>query len=443
MKHSVVNLPTDLGDGLLLRRAAEQDIPELGEFNIRVHSEDLEDPEVWLREWTRDLLAGQHPTTGLHNFTVVVDQNAGGRIISSAGLIPQEWRYEGISFGVGRPELIGTDAAFRRRGLIRKQMDVLHCWSEAQGHLAQAITGIPHYYRRFGYEMALNLGGSRLFPLDRLRKLAPDHSGWSVRDATMDDLPMLDKLYGRHCTASMISRPRDRDQWYYEMEGAHETSQYRRHFRVIESGTAKSPLGYFEFAAAPGRFLIREIAAAEGQSLRAVAMCAARNLYQSESKDAGETSERPSLLFTVGAGHPVYEALARELAANSNPYAWYVRVSHLGAFLMALAPVLEQRVAQSVIAGYSGTKRLNCNVEALTMDWQAGKLASVEPFEPTHFYDGDAYFPEHAFLQLLFGFRSADDLHHSYPDFSSGNGETYVLLKTLFPCKPSSPVGLG
>ncbi len=64
---------------------------------------------------------------------------------------------------VGRIELVGTDPAYRRQGLIRQQMDAIHKRSAAKGEMIQAITGIPWYYRQFGYEMALNLGGSREF----------------------------------------------------------------------------------------------------------------------------------------------------------------------------------------------------------------------------------------------------------------------------------------
>ena len=62
---------------------------------------------------------------------------------------------------VGRPELVGTLPEFRNRGLIRAQMDILHQWSAERGQPVQAITGIPFFYRQFGYEMALPLQGGR------------------------------------------------------------------------------------------------------------------------------------------------------------------------------------------------------------------------------------------------------------------------------------------
>ena len=91
----------------------------------------------------------------------IVEEAATGRIVSSMNLISQTWTYDGIPFGVGRPELVGTEPEYRKRGLVRTQFEVVHALSAERGEMVQAITGIPYYYRQFGYEMAMGLGGGR------------------------------------------------------------------------------------------------------------------------------------------------------------------------------------------------------------------------------------------------------------------------------------------
>src|SRR5260370_563284 len=88
----------------------------------------------------------------------LVEDTRNGAIVSSINLINQTWSYEGIPFKVGRPELVGTLPDYRQRGLIRKQFEVLHAWSAERGQKLQAITGIPFYYRQFGYEFAVSMG---------------------------------------------------------------------------------------------------------------------------------------------------------------------------------------------------------------------------------------------------------------------------------------------
>lgn len=434
-----------LDGGLILRRATEEDAEQLAEFNVRVQSNDPDEPVTWIGAWTNDLLSGDHPTTGPEDFTVVVDPEQGGKIVSTAVLISQTWRYEDIAFYVGRPELIGTDEDYRRRGLVPTQMNVLHEWSRARRQLIQTITGVPFYYRRFGYEMALDLGGSRLYPADRLRKLkALAKHDLQVRKASVEDVSVLQPLYDRHCEASMVCRVRDRNQWVYEIAVADDQTVYHRDFYLVEAGDSSEITGYFAVSTHPGHVTIREIAAVPRHSLRALALRASRYVrddYRTAEGD-GKESER-SVAFVLGQDHPAYCALERELVPYSNPYAWYVRVPDVRGFLQAIRPVLERRVAEGVMAGHSGSLSLNCTSDSMRMVFEKGKLVAIEEYKPKLFEDGDAIFPGRTFLQLLFGFRNLEELNRAHPDCFVSNDEAYVLLGTLFPRKPSLPIGLG
>ena len=132
-------------------------------FNARVHYSprwrhfEQREPHSGVAAGTRDLMSGDHPTCDASDFTVIEDTTTGS-IVSSTCLIGQRFSYEGVEFDAGLPELVGTHPDYRRRGLIREQFEVLHRWSKERGHLMQAIAGIPYYYRRFGYEMAVYMG---------------------------------------------------------------------------------------------------------------------------------------------------------------------------------------------------------------------------------------------------------------------------------------------
>src|SRR5262249_27292110 len=120
------DLPRPLGDGLVLHWATPADLDALAAFNGRWLSDNPPEPEEEVIQWTRDLMRGDHPTTAAGDFTVVVDERDGGKLVSSVGLISQTWTYAGIPFGVGRPEVVSTDPAYRRRGLVRAQFAAIH-----------------------------------------------------------------------------------------------------------------------------------------------------------------------------------------------------------------------------------------------------------------------------------------------------------------------------
>jgi len=140
------DLIKDLGGGLILRRGVPTDGEQLSAFNARIHMEEESvQPDQRISEWTNDLISRPHPTTNAADFTIVEDINS-GQIVSSLVLISQTWSYAGIDIQVGRPELVGTNPAYRECGLVRAQFETIHEWSADRGELMQGITGIPYYY---------------------------------------------------------------------------------------------------------------------------------------------------------------------------------------------------------------------------------------------------------------------------------------------------------
>lgn len=440
-----LDLPRDLGDGLILRRATGDDTAALAAFNQRVHSENPEQPEQWLVDWTRELMSGDHPTMEPGDFTVVVDERRGGAIASSMCWISQEWAYEHIPFKVGRPELVGTDPEYRRKGLIRDQFDLWHALSAARGESVQAITGIPWYYRQFGYEMAVDLDGGRRQQWQRLAKLKEgERERYRMRPARPADIPLLARLYDSHRGAGMISCLRDEALWRWRLDRGERTNYHPRYYLVEDVDS--TPAGYVAASAGLGgeRITIGEVAALPGHALREICAFVGRALKEQEDT-LGATREKPitHLFWQLGSAHPAYDALGWLLEQQDPPYAWYLRVADLPAFLRHIAAVLERRLAGSVLDGYTGTLRLNFYTSTMTLVFARGRLAEIGGYEPKRVADGDAAFPDLTFLQLLFGHRSRAELHHARADCIVWRQEHAALLDVLFPRRPSCPIPIS
>ncbi len=163
----------DLGNGLVLRWSTAEDTENIAELTGRVFREKEDEPlNDYLMKWVQRLMNGQHPLMGQNDYAVIEDlHKAGNPLVASTCLLRQEWNYEGIPFMLGRPEIVASDPAYRKRGLIRAIFEMLHTRSAAEGHLVQGITGIPYFYRQFGYEYALDLDGLRSTPLSLIPKV--------------------------------------------------------------------------------------------------------------------------------------------------------------------------------------------------------------------------------------------------------------------------------
>ncbi len=440
-----LGLPHDLSNDLTLRWGRPKDKAALVEFNGRVFSEEGE-PDQGVAFATQDWMSGKHPTVGPGDFTVVVDQNQKGKIVSSITLISQIWAYDGIEFKVGRPEAIGTDSDYRRKGLVRQQFQVIHARSAQRGELMQVIGGIPWYYQQFGYDMALAMQGERDLFWANISQLEDDQTEtYRLRPARSDDIELLARLYAIHCASSLVTQGRSEAEWRFALTSVHPKSLALRHFLMVEDG-AGEVVGYLGLDYLPDFISVREMAVLPGHPLRLVCEFVTRALkILSDERAVAENKPAPSswATFALGTSHPAYTALGEQLGRQKPTQAWEVRIPNLPAFLRQIAPVLDKRMQTSVFDGYSGTLRLNCYSRQLTLVLERGNLIEVGTYRPDTLGEGDAAFPGQTFVQLLLGYRSLSDLEYAYPDCSVSNERTRVLLNALFPQRPSSVAALA
>lgn len=424
----------ELGDDLVLRRATVADTEALVSFNAEIHRQPGEDASPFIATWTRDLMSGRHPTCGPGDFTVVEATRSGG-IVSSLNLIGQTWTYGGIPFGVGRVELVGTRPNYRRRGLVRRQIAVAHLWSTDRGHLVQAITGIPHYYRQFGYEMALDLGGGRTGYRSQVPDLAAETTEpFQVRSATLEDIPFIAALDEQARRRNLVAAVRDPAIWRFELEGRRDEGRHA--VRVIERPDGQ-PVGYLIHAGAlwSARLVVHAYELSTGLSWIAVTPTVLRYLRTTAERfqEQAGAGAWEGFSFALGGAHPVYRAIPDRLPRVRPPYAYYLRVPALAAFLRHIAPVLEDRLAASIVAGHSGELQVGFYGDGLRLVLDHGRLAAVGAWEPGDHSGSAPAFPGLTFLQLLFGYRSLADLKYAFADFRVDDDEANVLLDALFP----------
>ena len=430
----------DLGDGLILRHGSVEDADALADINSRMHSDDGPDqPNLGIGAWIQDLVAKPHPTLVPSDFTVVEEPST-GKIVSTLCLIPQTWTFDGIEFGVGRPELVCTLPEFRKRGLVRVQMEEVHKWSSDRGHLVQVITGIPYFYRQFGYDMALNLSGARRGFEPHVPALKEGETEpLNIRPAVEADVDFILKTYESYERKQAISCKRTPEIVRYEMTGKSALSIIRYEKMIIEDTNGKH-IGYFEH---PNELWFGGVACvyfalAEGASWLAVAPSVVRYLWKKGAEIAErESTTRTSFSFNLGEQHPIYEVLDDKLPTVRKPYAYYVRVPDVPAFLNQVKPALEKRLAESAAVGYSGELRVGFYKDGFRMVFENGKITSIESIKHNTDRDVDVSFPDYTFLHVLFGHRSFDELRHAFVDCYVHNPTARVLISALFPKRDS------
>ncbi len=343
--------------------------------------------------------------------------------------------------GFGRPELVGTEPAYRRRGLVRAQFEEIHRWSAERGEMVQGITGIPFYYRQFGYEMALNLSGGRRCYAANIPKLKEgEPETHRFRPVAEADLPFVLAVDQAAAPRSRLTCVRDLRLWRYEAFGKSEMNGDRREMRIIETA-AGEPLGVL----AHGAFLenglmgVSWIELKPGVSWLPIIPPLLRFMHATaEAYAARDGKPFEVLSFWMGPEHPLNQVAQDRLPHVRRPYAWYLRVPDLPAFLRHIAPALEARLARSWAVGHTGDLKLDFYRDGLRLVFEGGRLTAVEKWMASRDDRGGAGFPGLTFLQLLFGYRTLGALRDAFADCWVDGDEPRALLEALFPQQAST-----
>ncbi len=446
----------DLGDGLLVRWSTSADTEAVAELVARVfrHKPDAP-PNEGTAAWARDLMSGRHPLIEPGDWALVEDVRT-QRPVACTCLMAQTWEYSGIPFAVGRPELVATDVAYRRRGLIRAIFELIHARSAARGDLALGITGIPYYYRLFGYEYAIELEGSHNILFTDIPPLTADQrEPYTLRSANPDDVPLLLRLYDRERRGPsnqreyLVVTQLDERYWRFLITGGLSEASHEGWRTDLIVNTAGDVVGYVLTYRKPHWSNRRSIPICgfvlEPGIPYPVVLPSVLRALQAQAPAFHFKADDPSMtgiLLLFNRQHPVYDALGESARVYRRPYAWYVRVPHLPAFIRHVASVLERRLADSMMAGYSGELKLDFYRNGLRVEFENGRIRNVEDWSAPLWDESDrAHFPPTVFLQLLFGHRRLSELQYAYMDVMADH-EPAVLLNILFPAQPSSVLPL-
>jgi hypothetical protein len=450
-----------LGDGLVRRWSTAADTEKFARLMgivFREERDELPNPRPMAE--ARLMMQPVFPYMTPEDIAVVEDTSAPERpLVACTTFWRDRWSYAGIPFGVTRPEMVATDPAFRRRGLVRALFEMIHARSAAEGHLLQAITGIPFFYRQFDYEYALDLEGGRttyfsLIPAANAGDLEP----CSLRVATLADVEHIVDIYNQRRAGSLVWHEAPEGYWRYRIaawddprvrdQDARRIGINGRYWMILNA--EREVCGYVLVATRRwGRALaIHELGFAPNQDLSRILPALLRRLRDLGLQAPAVRPDIPACTeigFNLGRSHPLYDLLGDAQAPRIEaPYAWYVRIPDVPAFLHHIAPALEARLAQSLLAGFSGSLKIDLYRERRELYFDHGKLIKIEPWQPSLYDDDSAALgcPPLTFLQLLLGYRGLDELCAIFPDVRAKDDQRH-LINTLFPKLPSYVDPLG
>jgi len=401
-------LPQSVGSGLTLRSVTS---PADRQRYIDLNAAVTNEGPIAAR------LLDHQPTTTDADYWLVINE-ATGAAVSTTCLIPWRCTLDGIQLTVAMLEMVVTDPAYRQRGLVRAQLAHFHTVVAKRGFDLSIIQGIPYYYRQYGYSYAIDHTPLTTLAVDQIPARATDAPrAYQFRAATLADSATLTRLYHAAMAQHHFSMQRTTADWHYLL--AHKAHPVQL---IVEEETEQA-VGYFVPATQGATLRLYEHAVFE--------YAAGMALFQALQ------AEKASSLQLAGPPSDRLVALAHTLGGVAEPVAdqWLWRIPDVGALLTRLTPLFARRLQAAGCGDYTGTICINLYRQAFLLRINRGAVQ----VEAVGFVDaslgaagGDLDSPPAAFIRLLLGYRSLDQLRDAWPDLRVKPATRY-LVEILFP----------
>ena len=407
-----------IGDNLSLRIAKEgkDDLQRFISFNLTIHQEES------LKKYVNRLYL-EHPKKEAI-YWIYIEENDSNQIVSSITLMPLEWNFNGIPIPICEMGLVGTLPNYRNRGLIGIMNDLYEDIMRQEGYLFSVIRGIPYYYRRFGYEFALNLDerilvNKNLIPSINFEKI-------SFQKAIKQDIAFIKSIYNREQEYFFIKNRFNSDNFMHKFMNDDFDNNFLSTFLIQING---KPVSFFSIGVSYDNIAFTVIVPEVNEDIMIKILQYVKTLDE----------EMDQIVLHVNSDTKFGQYICSIGGKKDKGYGWQIKIPNIKALLHAISPILEQRIEKSSYKGLSQDVIISDYREIFTLRFNNGKIDEIEVNKGYPILEKcDLKIPGSILIKLLLSDKSFEEIKYVVKDsiIKLGSEE---LIKILFPKKPSIP----
>jgi predicted acetyltransferase len=407
-----------ISDNLTLRIAID-DMNELQRFisfNHAVHQEES------LKKYVNRLFL-EHPQKD-EIYWIYIEENDSNKMVSSIILAPLEWDFDGTLIPICEMDLVGTLTEYRNRGLMGILNELYEVIMEQKGYKLSVIRGIPYYYRRFGYEFALNL--DERIVLNKNQIQSKEMKKVSIRKATRQDLDFIKSIYNKQNEKFFITNVYNQNNFYHKFMNDDFDENFLSTYLIEINGKLTSFFSVgMSYDSVGYSLVVPEVN--EECMLKIVQFVNTLN------------KEKDQIVFQVNSDTKFSQYICSLGGKKNLGYGWQIRIPNIKKFLHAISPILEQRIERSSYKGLTQDVVISDYREIFTLIFKNGKIEDIEVKKGYPFPGScDVQIPNSSLIKLLLSDRTFEEIKYIVRD-SILKPESEKLIKILFPKKPSIP----
>jgi predicted acetyltransferase len=337
---------------------------------------------------------------------IILAAKDGEDIISTITLIDFPINYFGIDIKAAELGIVATDEKYRGKGINNKVTELYHKKLEEGNYLISVIEGIPYFYRKYGYNYSVKMGGE-LLNLNEVETV--DNENIKIVLAEKNDLAFIFDCFKRDCKGVCSHKKKE----IFETQSfVYNNNDLRRIPYIVYENDEKT--GYF-LVSTNGD--IQDISNMSFNVYEKI-LHFIKTEYKKEKFHADIPYSNKFICF-----------LKSKNSKNVQGYGWQIRILDDYNFLKSIKPVLEKRIAESVYKNevfdfyYNNFKYLiKVKIENSKIDFVKEKFSPTWDFNLT---------PQGA-VKLFFGTHNMTEINSFLPDCMADK-KISGLIDVLFP----------
>ncbi|NQT87997.1 GNAT family N-acetyltransferase [bacterium] len=314
---------------------------------------------------------------------------ADGKPISHVRICDRTMRLGAALLRVGGIGDVCTDPFRRKRGTMRRVFaDVIQVFHDEPYELS-LLWGIPRFYDKFGFTVALSRGTLQM-PREQAARFA---ATWRGRRMRKDDAAAVRRLFAADLKTRDGGMERPDPAWVNRANREDET-------RVLADGKARA---YYRCRLEEDALLLNEVSLGARPTREAVEAVLADMVRVAKKR------EKPNLRFDLSLGHPVARfcvadgcSIRRHTGHRGGGMA---RIGNLETLCERMAPEWERLLAASTLAGWRGTLRLDTDIGRVDLVIARGR---VWPRAPEGRADARLVADQDKLTRLVLGFHDVE-----------------------------------
>jgi predicted acetyltransferase len=401
-----------MDDNILVREATVNDIVSVVDFYMR-----LDNPGQ--KNWIEIMMDGRHPYIDASYFIIAEDLSK-NKMVASVIYMPWTYSYGGCLIKAVRLEEVFCEPDYQNQGIVREILRRIAEKSKDKNYLFEIVYGTNSVYNHLGYTYGIsNEEEGYSYAIEP----ANAENNFIIQEASDENIPIMANLYEKNYNRNLLATSIGEKEIYYNkniyeqgtfyvIKSKDETIQgffllYSNYIYMMEIADTVS---YFQIRSDLTNFFIQKSFA---------------NIY-----------------IKLGKTHPVYMVFNGLYQKKLLSECGFVKIHDIPKFLMGVSKILENRLAESPYAHFTGefTIAMHKKDEAYKFIFKNGVLTDVSSVKQAH---GEVDIERDRFIRLLFGKVSSEEINEEFSMYYFKNHDYRNIIEILFPKLQSHVVSIN